>query len=317
MATRNQNLEQTWSGSIGPVVMSSWRGIPYVRSNPSTYRDRRSVAQLTQRDKMSQCHELVRSMLVLVKIGYRAMAVRKSAYNVCMSRNMRGATEGSYPEVKMAYERVLLGEGPLAVAAQAEAEVTMQQLVIRWNNLQSMGNADATDRALVAIYNVQRKSAILWLRHAARAEEMVTIALPKEWQGEALQVYMGFENLQQSLCSNIVHVQQKEVVTEQTLPEQTTFEASQEFTTAHNNAAVAVQCVTAGVSELSSTAHGGSATKGLRGSANEQWQSQWCCDTRAKPPLGGAIIKKIVRLPRPMEQRGRRAIKWVMFGAVV
>ena len=204
MATIDNKAGGGWKGTIGPVIESSWNGIRYLRSKPAHYRDRKSEAQLTQRSKMTLCHEMVRSMLPLVKIGYHAMAVGKSAYNVCMSRNMRCATGGNYPEVQIDYPKVLLGEGPLAVPQEAQAEAVEGRMVIRWQFTPDTGNAEATDKALIAIYNVQRKCSILWLRYARRSATMAEITLPREWVGEHLELFMGFENAAQTWVSNII-----------------------------------------------------------------------------------------------------------------
>lgn len=211
MATRDLKFGSGWKGTIGAVVESSWNGIRYLRSKPAHYRDCKSVAQLTQREKMSQCHTMVNSMLPLVQIGYREKAVGMSAYNVCMSRNMRSAMQGTYPHVAIEYDKVLLGEGPLAIATDATAKVTDGRVTVQWNVTPHQGNGKATDKALVAIYNVERANAILWLRYAKRADGMVEITLPKDWVGAQLELFIGFENSEQSLCSNIVHVEMEAV----------------------------------------------------------------------------------------------------------
>ena len=83
-------------------------------------------------------------------------------------------------------------------------------MVIRWQFTPDTGNAEATDKALIAIYNVQRKCSILWLRYASRSDEMAEITLPREWVGEHLELFMGFENAAQTWVSNIIHVYQVE-----------------------------------------------------------------------------------------------------------
>ena len=47
-------------------------------------------------------------------------------------------------------------------------------------------------------------------RLAIRSEEVTEMSLPREWIGERLEVFMGFENSAQTLVSNIIHISKTE-----------------------------------------------------------------------------------------------------------
>lgn len=206
MAKFETQLGYGCSGTIGPVVESSWNGIRYLRSRPAHYHDRKSIAQQAQRNKMTLCLPIVCKMKELVKIGYGAQAIGQSAYNACMSRNMRCAVLGEFPEQRLSYEHILLGEGPLAVAKGIKAELKAHSLHIAWEHTLPDGNSSPFDKTLIGLYNPKRNSAVLLLRQNERRDGSITVTLPTEWQEEMVQCYFGFQNSAEKLCSNVVHV---------------------------------------------------------------------------------------------------------------
>ena len=155
---------------------------------------------------MSLSHNFVKRVLPAVHVGYGHLAAEKSAYNLCMSQVMRSAVMGEHPNVWLDYERVLLGQGPLSVA---DGVVISQQgcaARVSWRTDIVVGCGDVDDRALLTVYNVNRGVAQFWFRRSLRLDGNCDILFPHEWRGDEVVCYLGFENKEETLCSNMVYV---------------------------------------------------------------------------------------------------------------
>ena len=148
----------------------------------------------------------MQTLLYTVRKGFAAQAVGKTAYNACMSRLLKQAVVVQNDAVQLDYRKVVLGEGPLAVAQGVNVTVQEQQLTISWQSEGELGNSSITDRSMVAIYNVEKGQAIQQQGGALRGDGVQVVSLPANWQSDTLQCYLGFEDQMQSACSNVVHV---------------------------------------------------------------------------------------------------------------
>ena len=195
-----------WRGSIGNVVHCTWMGIDYIRAKPAYVNDPQTEGQLRQRSRLKVCHALVSKLLYTVRRGFASQAVGMTAYNACMSRLMRQAVVVEQGEVRLDYRKVILGEGPLAVAHEANVSWQQGVLVVSWQTHSVVGNGSATDRVLLAIYNADKEVAMQQQGAALRGDGRCALAVPSDWHGDTLHCYLGFENQAQTDGSNIVHV---------------------------------------------------------------------------------------------------------------
>ncbi|TAJ00329.1 hypothetical protein DMA11_24855, partial [Marinilabiliaceae bacterium JC017] len=70
MARLKNTILDAESGSLGPVVVYSMYGRSYVRSKPSQYRDKKSPAQLAQRQKFQLILNFLRPFKDLIRITF-------------------------------------------------------------------------------------------------------------------------------------------------------------------------------------------------------------------------------------------------------
>ena len=194
------------SGALGPVVLCTWKGKPYVRARPAHVRDAKSAAQLGQRSKLAQCHRFVQQVLPVVRIGYAAFSQQMAPYNACMSQLMRQACTGVYPDTRLELKRAVLGQGTLRVAKGVRVEVTAQGLLVKWQSLPESATAMASDRVICTIYNADRVAAVHSIAGYRRGDGACLVALPDDWQGEQLHCFLGFQSASLTEVSNIVQV---------------------------------------------------------------------------------------------------------------
>ena len=194
------------SGKLGSVVLCSWKGKPYVRALPSHVNDRKSEAQLRQRARMSLCHRMSQAMLPVVRVGFKSALASMSGYNACMSLMMKQACRVVASGVEIAYHKVLLGQGPLAIGNDVRILRSTGSITIEWNATAWRGAGSGTDVAIVGLYEGNRNQGLYSVGKCERSQGCCTINLMGDYASGHWQCYLGFLSADKDLCSNIVYV---------------------------------------------------------------------------------------------------------------
>jgi hypothetical protein len=206
MGTIKKGILGGFSGKVGTVVGASWRGISYMRSLPQKVRNPRTAGQRSQRSKFALALALLQPMTALLRTGWKLYAHRQSPFNAAMSHALANAISGTYPDYGIDPSKVLVSRGNLQSTANAEATATSGNLAISWNDNSGVGSAKQTDKALVAVLNLEKGEAITSDAGAERTEETQTVILPADWSGDEVQAYLGFVSEDGKEVANSVYL---------------------------------------------------------------------------------------------------------------
>lgn len=181
-----------FSGKVGTVIGSSWNGISYMRSLPQHFNDARTPRQLQQRAKFNKAMEFLTPIKDYIRIGYKIYAVKKSAFNAAVSYMVKNAVGGSYPDIEINYQRMLVSRGDLTPPKDVAATISERCVTITWNDNSAEGSADASDLSMPLAYNVSKDQAVFEIAASTRSSQSVALPLPSNWLGDTIQLYLGF-----------------------------------------------------------------------------------------------------------------------------
>jgi len=181
-----------FSGKVGTVIGSSWKGIAYMRSLPQKVRNPRTQPQRSQRSKFTLSLSLLQKMTAFLRTGWKLYAHKQSPFNAAMSYTINNAIVGVYPNYEIDASKLLVSRGALTAADNAVAAVESGNLVFYWYDNSGVNSAKATDKALIAVLNIAKGEAITNDAGAERATGLQTVALPAEWTGDSVEAYLGF-----------------------------------------------------------------------------------------------------------------------------
>lgn len=165
MARLKKGIIDQLSGTIGPVVGATWRGIPYIRTKPIKANRKRkkktSDAQAATRIRFAMAVKLLREMREILELGFRDEAVEKTGMNAAISYTMKHAITGEFPDFRIAYDHVLISRGKLPNVEQATVISDEPQAIrFNWQNNEGMGKASGEDRVLMVAYNVEEEAEV-------------------------------------------------------------------------------------------------------------------------------------------------------------
>ena len=195
------------SGKVANVVGARWKGIDYIRAKPQSVANPRTLLQVNQRTKFALVLRFLQPNLNFIKIGYKNYAVKKSQFNSAMSFILNNAIIGVSPDFEIDYSLALLSRGNLAGALNPVFDLTTPgQVQFSWDDNSTEGNALATDKVIVVIFNPLKGESVLITDGATRADLSQTVIIPNSYAGDDLQLFISFMNAEETQLSNSIYI---------------------------------------------------------------------------------------------------------------
>jgi flagellar basal body rod protein FlgB len=203
MATFVKGILGGFSGKVGTVIGGTWKGIDYMRSKASSISNPQTTAQLDQRLRFSIMGKFLRPLTAFLRIGFKSQAVKMSAINAAMSYNLANALTGIYPDYDVDFTKVLVSQGTLPGALNAEVTATVAgEIGYTWEDNSTDTDASATDKALLVVYNPSKNKVVTVVDGNTRSGGSQTITLPANFTGDEVQCYISFSTAKQTVLSN-------------------------------------------------------------------------------------------------------------------
>jgi len=207
MSTIKQGILGGFSGKTGTVIGSSWKGISVMRGIAPSIAQPNTATQLQQRAKFSVMGKFLRPLIPFLRIGFKTQAVKMSGFNAAMSYNLVNALTGTYPVYEVDYSKVLVSEGNLPGALNPEVtSTTAGEIKYTWEDNSDDTNADASDKALLVVYNPVRNRVVTIVGGNTRTGGSQSITLPSRFSGDEVQCFISFSNETQAVLSNSEYV---------------------------------------------------------------------------------------------------------------
>ncbi|MFD2555055.1 DUF6266 family protein [Sphingobacterium tabacisoli] len=187
MARFLKGITGAYTGKVGNVVGSSWRGIDYIRSLPKKSSKPASEDQIIQRTRFRMATNFLKSIKDILKIGFSDSKQRgRLGYNVAFQHFIGNAIQGTYPALTVDYSVVRIASGSLApLMGLTMEESAPQQLTINWESQVNRFNAFADDEVVVLLYNVDENFFSVY-EGLTRADATLEITLPASYVSKTI-----------------------------------------------------------------------------------------------------------------------------------
>ena len=207
MGIINQGILGGISGKIGNVIGASWKGIDYLRIKPSHVANPRTPGQVNQRNKFFATLEFLKPNLPFVKVGYKNLAIKKTAFNAAMSYVLNNAITGSAPNFSVDYALASVSRGTLSGVQNGTTDLANAgQVDFAWDDNSAEGNASTTDKAMILVYNPSKKESVYNLAGADRTVGAESVSIPDSYAGDTVEMFMAFVSEDGSKVSNSAYL---------------------------------------------------------------------------------------------------------------
>ena len=113
------NFPGNYRGKIGNLIISSWKGRPYVKMKPERIKDARTPDQIMQRSKFAMINHILSPLSPFLRLGFGAYTQQMTAYNAAVSWNMKHAFDGTGSQAAVDYQRLQFSRGTYATVDNA------------------------------------------------------------------------------------------------------------------------------------------------------------------------------------------------------
>ena len=176
-----------FSGKVGNIVGAVNGGQNIVKSMPSAYNDKNSVAQQSQRSAFSQSVALHKLLSPAVKATNKERQAIHSAYNQFMKQNVGKAITNA----GINYADLKVSSGSLqGVVYECISRAGANSVEITWPDNTNDTTAFATDEIVVAMINEATGDVVNSVAPATRADGNAEINFPASWDDDDVSLYV-------------------------------------------------------------------------------------------------------------------------------
>lgn len=204
MGIINKGILGPVSGTVGTVIGGSWKGISYLRSQPTSRKSNFSQAQLEQQARFALVMKFLQPITPLLSFSFRDYAVAMSGFNNAMRYTLANAIAGAYPAFVIDYSLALVSRGDLPNALNPLAASTVAGTVtFQWQDNSGVGKALPTDPSILVVYCPGRNQCIFTTAGANRAAGGDAL-LVNAFSGLQVETYLAFASADsKSIASSI------------------------------------------------------------------------------------------------------------------
>ena len=194
MGTIKQGILGGFSGKVGSVIGSSWKGQAVMRGIALRVANPQTDGQLAQRQKFAIVMKFLQSMIQFIRVGFKNYAVGMTQLNAAFSYNIQNAILGTYPNFTIDYPNALVSRGNLPPALnQAAASSVAGTVLFTWTDNSDELGAAAADSNLLVIYNPVKNQCVTFTALGTRADATQAVTVPHSFSGDLVHCYIAFE----------------------------------------------------------------------------------------------------------------------------
>lgn len=202
MATYNQGVLGEFSGKIGPIIGSNWRGKQVIRSLPTKTKKAPSKAQQLQRDKFAYVIKFLNPIKGVLSATFGDNIGAKTPFNNALSYHLKEVVQETANGFTMRYEKLLISKGVLCGIAAAElTTIAPYTLGLQWINNSNQGLAYANDTLLVIAYAPNLDRFVCFLETAFREDTQAVLEFSEDLLGQQMELWASFTNTNKALSA--------------------------------------------------------------------------------------------------------------------
>lgn len=206
MAEIEKGILGGFSGKVGTVVGSNWRGKNIIRSLPKKSKRIASDLQLLQREKFRLVAQFLAPLSRLTGKYFGQYQGAKSRSNLAMSHQLMEAVVETDGVLSLDFSKVLLTKGTVPIVQIESSIIENNALTIAWTSNADFGLAKATDRLIVVVYSKAHKLFYVIESEATRADETLTAPLPTDWGTADNEVWVCWVSENALSCSTSMYL---------------------------------------------------------------------------------------------------------------
>lgn len=193
MGKANQGIFGGWTKKVGNVVGRIVQGQNVYSIYQPNVSNPRTVEQQQNRTKFTLLSRFMSAMLPAIRLGFRNLDgyERGSAYSAALGYNSKlGIVAGTYPNYEINTNKAVVSEGTVELPYDPSGSVEDGELTVTWADNSGQGDAEASDVAVVVLYNTNRTMCVVSAATSKRSDRSAKLSVPAAWTGDTAVAYL-------------------------------------------------------------------------------------------------------------------------------
>jgi hypothetical protein len=202
MARISKGIMGGLSGRIGPVIASSWKGIPYLKSEHSKRTKKISAKEKANRQRFKAAQEWLTPLLEFVRQGFKGYSPTVEGFIAAKSYLMKNAL-GADGSIDPALMKVSSGKLSLSenINVKAARDGVLQ---FTWDT-GDVKDGYGIDQVMLLGYDIKNEIALYTIAGEFRKTGSAVLKVPRR-KGGSIHVYLAFVAYDRSRQSDSVYL---------------------------------------------------------------------------------------------------------------
>jgi hypothetical protein len=208
MARLNNGIFGPVSGKLGPIIGSTWKGIPYLKevSRKRKKKKPRTPAQLANEAKFKYVNDWLIPFHPFLTVGFQNLAIQRTAIAAALSANYKAVFIGTSPDIDIVYDKLVVSSGSLAPVGNPQAVFSSTDtLELTWEQNYHPGVV-YNDQIMLVLYSEELKYADGFIGAVNRAAEQYSFKINPKLHGQSLHVYISVTSLDRVQIANSIYI---------------------------------------------------------------------------------------------------------------
>ena len=198
MGKFNKGILGGFTGKVGNIIGSKWKGITYMRSLSERSGYEPTEKQIIHRAKFAYASKFLQPLHPVLKVGFRTQSNKKSPQNAAMSELMTNAIEGEYPSLNINFDKLRMAKGSLIVGNKYQVILNTDSIDFTWSDSeQTLKDHGSNFAVMVAI--AEGYYPTYSLDEFTRDSGAGSIVLPEAPSGSTIYCYLAFAHQERNM----------------------------------------------------------------------------------------------------------------------
>lgn len=191
-------------GKVGNMIVSSWKGKPYVKSLPAERKSPPTEKELINRKKWAMAQAWLKPVTKFVREGFKGYTPTVEGFLAAKSYLLKNAIEGTAPDliINPALVKVSSGELPLPEIQASLIEYDIVQFT--WST-EGITGSSRYDQVMLLAYDIENRFSKTKLTGQLRYTGVDTLELSVV-RGQVYHLYAAFVSADRSMQSDSVYL---------------------------------------------------------------------------------------------------------------
>lgn len=206
MGKSYQGAYGNYTGKVGNVIARKSNGRTVLAIYQPIVKNPKTEEQTNQRTKFGMMSKFASRIGAFISVGFAESGVNTTVYNRFIKKNFEDGIGGTFPDYELLYNKIKVSNGNLLLPYSPSALIDSGAVNVSWNDNSGEGNAKATDKAMILVYNSAKGTAVFKLEGAARSTRQESLTLPTAWNGDSVDIWMAMVSADGELHSESAYL---------------------------------------------------------------------------------------------------------------